>query len=163
MPLKRKQFWDTRHYHQFLLDRAKTPFAWGNNDCATFAADAVESITGVDIADDFRGKYTTQLGALRTINKVTDGSTVADAAAHCATKHGLLEHTHTLLAKRGDLVVIDNAGTLIAGVIHLNGKDVVSVSEDGLVRLPVCDPTGKSNLVRAWSLDAAPALPAPTE
>lgn len=152
MAIQRRQNWDTQHFHQFLLDHANKPFAWGSHDCALFAANAVEAITGVDIAADFRGKYTTQLGALRTISKITDGSTVTDAVAHCAEKHGLVEHVHPLMAKRGDLVIIDNAGTLIAGVVHLNGRHVVSASETGLVRLPI------TNIVRAWSLD----IPAPS-
>jgi hypothetical protein len=153
MPLKRKLHWATRAYHRFLVDNSKTPFAWGTRDCALFAADAVESITGVDIASEFRGKYTTQLGAMRTIRQITGGTTVADAAAHCANKHGLTEHTHPLVAKRGDLVVIDNGGDLIAGVVHLNGRYVVSVNENGLITLPI------TNIVRSWSLDA-PTTPA---
>jgi hypothetical protein len=61
------------------------------------------------------------------------------------------------MAKRGDLVIIDNAGTLIAGVVHLNGRHVVSVSETGLVRLPI------TNVVRAWSLDIPVASPVVTD
>jgi hypothetical protein len=144
--LTRKQHWDTRHFNQFLLDNKDKPFAYGDNDCCLHAANVLEAITGTDIASDFRGKYTTQLGALRTIAKVTGGTTIADAAAYCANKHGLTEHTHPLMAKRGDLVVIDNAGTLIAGVVHLNGFHVVSVSETGIVRLPI------TSIVRAWSI-----------
>lgn len=153
MPLPRKQQWDTCHFNQFLIDHANKPFAWGSHDCALFAANAVEAITGVDIASEFRDKYTTQLAAIRTISKITGGSTVVDAVAHCAEKHGLAEHSYPLMAKRGDLVVIDNAGTLIAGVVHLNGRHVISVSETGLVRLPI------TNIVRAWSLD----IPAPLQ
>lgn len=156
MPLPRKQQWDTSHFNQFLIDHANKPFEWGNHDCALFAANAVEAITGVDIASEFRDKYTTQLGALRAISKITNGSTVVDAVAHCANKHGLVEHTYPLMAKRGDLVIIDNEGTLIAGVVHLNGRHVISVSETGLVRLPI------TNIVRAWSLDI-PAPSQPTE
>jgi hypothetical protein len=152
MPLKKLEHWRTRAFDKFLRERAKMPFAWGTNDCALFAADAILANTGTDIADDFRGKYTTALGALRTIATVTTGTTVVDAAAYCAAKHNLTEHTHPLMAKRGDLVIVDNAGTLIAGVIHLNGRDVISVSESGLVRLPIADETGKPNLVRAWSI-----------
>jgi hypothetical protein len=152
MALNKHLHWRERHFHAFLLERATMPFAWGTNDCALFAADAILANTGVDIASDFRGKYTTQLGAFRTINKVTGGSTIIDAAAYCAEKHELMEHTHPLMAQRGDLVVIDNAGTLIAGVVHLNGRDVVSVAESGLVRLPIADLSGKPNVVRAWSI-----------
>jgi hypothetical protein len=152
MALTKLDHWHTRAFDPFLRERANMPFEWGKNDCALFAADAILANTGIDIADDFRGKYTTQLGALRIISKITGGTSVADAAAYCATKHGLVEHTHPLLAKRGDLVVIENDGNLIAGVVHLNGMHVISVSETGLVRLPIADLKGRPNVVRAWSV-----------
>src|SRR3984885_8915801 len=120
MPLKRHKHWDTRMFHQFLLDSATTPFEWGTHDCCLYAANAIQSFTGIDLADDFRGKYADQLSAFRLVSSLTGGTTVADAAAYCANKHGLAEHTHPLMAKRGDLVVIDIDGTLIAGVVHLN-------------------------------------------
>jgi hypothetical protein len=150
--MKKHLHWHTRSFDAFIREREKMPFVWGKNDCCIFAADAILANTGVDIADDFRGKYSSQLGAFKTIREVTGGTSVADAAAHCATKHGLVEYKHPLLAKRGDLVVIENAGALIAGVIHLNGMHVISVSETESVRLPVIDPTGKPNVIRAWSV-----------
>jgi len=91
--LKKKQNWERECFDTFLRERTKQPFAWGTNDCALFAADAVLANTGTDIASDFRGKYNTQLGSLRTISKVTGGSTVVDAVAYCAAKHGMTEHT----------------------------------------------------------------------
>ena len=44
MPFKRTPHWATRELHQFLLERARTPFSWGANDCCLFAADtAIDS------------------------------------------------------------------------------------------------------------------------
>lgn len=150
--LKKNLHWEHKCFGAFLRERGDVPFAWGVNDCALFVADAILANTGTDIATDFRGKYTTELGARRTIAKVTGGTTVADAAAYCASKHGLTEHAHPLMAKRGDLVVLESAGELICGIVHLNGTHVVSVSENGVVRLPIADPLGKPNVVRAWSI-----------
>jgi hypothetical protein len=157
MALKRTKSWDTRELHEFLLARSKQPFAWGVNDCALFAADAVLAMTGVDIADDFRGKYHDEAGAWALVRAVTgkgeDVSTaMADAAAWCAEKHGLPEWVDAqgrplpLMARRGDLVVARNAGRLIAGIVHLNGTHVVSVDTDGLKRWPM------AAIVRAWSV-----------
>lgn len=142
--MKRLEYWDTRSFHDFLAERAAMPFAWGTNDCALFAADGIQAITGVDIADDFRGKYSDEVGAWKTVRNLTGGSTVADAAAYCAVKHGLAELEHPLMAQRGDLVVFENEGGLIAGLVHLSGRHVVSVSEAGLVRFPV------TAIARAW-------------
>jgi len=146
MSLKRTIHWATRSFDTFLRERARLPFAWGTNDCAMFAADAVQAITGTDIAGDFRSKYSSEASAFALIKTVTGGTTVADAAAWCAQQHELVEWDYPLLAKRGDLVVIDNGGQLISGVIHLNGRHAISVSESGLVRLPI------SKVKRAWKI-----------
>jgi hypothetical protein len=130
----------------FLKQAKSTPFKWGSNDCCLFAANAVLAITGTDLADDFRGKYTDEASAFALIKTVTGGTTVADAAAYCAKKHNLTEYAHPLMAKRGDLVVISNAGNLIAGVVHLNGREVVSVNDQGMVRLPI------TSITRSWSI-----------
>jgi hypothetical protein len=144
--LARHEDWDTAHFHQFLMDNANKKFAWGSVDCCLYAASAIQAFTGVDLADDFRGKYTTELGAFRTIKKVTGGSTVADAAAYSANKYGLTGYQHPWCARRGDLVLINNGGNVIAGVVHLNGRFVVSVSEAGPVTLPL------TSVVKAWSI-----------
>lgn len=146
MALKRTKHWDTREYDAHLRQHAKSPFAWGVHDCCLSAANAIQSFTGVDIADQFRGRYTDETSAFALIKKVTGGSTVADAAAYCANRHGLTEYEHPLMAQRGDLVVVRNGENLIAGIVHLNGKHVVSISEKGLIRLPI------SKVIRAWAV-----------
>jgi len=144
--MQRKDHWDTQHFDDFLLARVTMEFAWGTNDCALFAADAVEAITGVDIAEDFRGKYTTEKKAFALIASLTGGTTVADAASYCAAKHGLVEHEFPLMAKRGDLVVVEDDSRLIAGVVHLSGRHVVVVGEGGLKRVPL------TAIKRAWAI-----------
>jgi hypothetical protein len=144
MALPRKQHWETRAFHEFLLSRAHTPFTWGDNDCALFAADGVKAITDVDIASDFRGKYTDEVGAWAAVKTVCGGTTIEDAAAYCAQKHGLVEWTHPLMAKRGDLVVLEESGNLVSGLVHLSGRHVVVVGEKGLHRLSI------SAIKRAW-------------
>lgn len=146
MPLTRTPYWDTRELHDFLLERAAQPFAWGSNDCCTFPADAIQAFTGVDLAAPFRGKYTDEAAAFAAIRSIAGGRTVADAAAWCAQQQGLTEHLHPLMAKRGDLVVMQNEGSLIAGIVHLNGRHLVTVSATGLVRLPI------TAVRRAWAI-----------
>ena len=138
--------WDTVLLPAFLVSRKGQPFVWAKNDCSLFAADAVASITGVDIADDFRGRYTDQASAFALIKSVTGGLTVADAAAHCAAKYGLTEYKYPRQAKRGDLAVVMNADRLIAGVVHTDGRHIAGVGEDGLIYLPI------SEVQRAWKV-----------
>lgn len=146
MPLKRVQHWATRAYHSFLVDRARRPFAWGVHDCALFAADGIEVITGMDIAADFRGKYSDEAGAMEAIKAISGGETIADAAAWCAAKHGLAELKHPRCAQRGDLVIYRDAKTeqLVSGLVHLNGRHIVAAGPAGLLRIPITE------VLRAW-------------
>lgn len=144
MSLTRVKHWDTVALHAFLLERVHQPFEWGKNDCALFAADAVLAMTGTDIAAEFRGKYTDEASAFALIKTVTGGTTVADAAVYCAKQHALPEWDAPRRAQRGDLVVIENGGRLIAGVVHLNGRSVATMSERGVVLLSIL------NVIRSW-------------
>jgi len=144
MPLKRQKHWATRAYHQFLVARRKMPFAWGVNDCALFAADGVQAVTGTDIASDFRGKYHDEASAMAAIKTIAGGSTIADAAAWCAKKHTLAECIHPLMAQRGDLVIVKTAQGLMSGLVDLNGRHVVVPGQHGLVRLSI------SLVTRSW-------------
>ena len=119
--MTRFPFWRTRELPAFIAARLAQPFAWGLNDCCLLAADAVEAITGVDIAAEFRGRYRSQRGAFSAIRKVTGGATVADAVAYCAAKHGMPELEYPLMARCGDLVVLRDGEQLIAGVIGHDG------------------------------------------
>jgi hypothetical protein len=150
--LARSEHWQTRAYHQFLLDRARKHFAWGSQDCALFAADGILAFTGVDIASDFRGKYSTEAEAFAAVQAVCGGTTVADAAAYCASKHNLPEWQYPLMAQRGDLAVFEDPDTtspggesrLVAGLIHLNGRHIVAAGELGLKNVPI------AAIKRAW-------------
>jgi hypothetical protein len=104
-------------------------------------------MTGVDVASDFRGRYSTAIGALRAIRKVTGGSTVADAAAYCAHKYQLPELPHRFLAKRGDLVLVEQSpGDLVMGLVHLTGSYVVAPGDAGLHRLQLAE------IKKAWRI-----------
>jgi hypothetical protein len=144
--MKRFEHWATRSLHSFLKDEMHKPFAWGQNDCCLFSANAIQSFTGVDVALDFRNKYTTKLGAFKAIKTITGGTTVEDAAVYCANKFGLKERIHPLMAQRGDLAVFHNGDEVIAGLVHLNGRSVVSVSDNGTVILPI------TTIKRSWSV-----------
>ena len=137
MTLKRTEHWATRELDSFLKSHAHTTFQYGALDCCLLAADAIQAMTGVDIASDFRGKYSTELGALKIIKSVTGGTSVLDAVAYCAAKHGLMEWKSPLLAQRGDLVVIKDGEQQVAGMVHLNGRHAITIGKAGLVRYPL--------------------------
>lgn len=145
MKLIRKPEWQ-QLLHEFLLTRRKQPFAWGTNDCALFAADAIQSFTGVDPAADFRDRYTDESGALALIKTVTGGTTVEDAAVYVAKQHGLVEWKTVLSAQRGDLVIYQGSEGLAAGVVHLNGIHALFVTPTGLHKIPL------RQCKRAWKV-----------
>lgn len=145
MGLQRTPHWARRELHAFLLARADEPFAWGKNDCCLFPADAILAMTGVDLAKDFRDKYSDAAGAMRLIAGVTGGKSVGDAAAWCAAQQGLVELEHPRCAQRGDLVTMLNGdGDEMAGIVGLSGRHLVTVGQPGLVTFSI------EKVKRAW-------------
>jgi hypothetical protein len=150
MSLHKKEHWFTREYIPYINANEKTPFQWGVCDCALFAANGILAITGVDIAEDFRNTYKTEIGAIRSMKKITGltNPTVEDAAIYCANKYGITECKTPLYAQCGDLVVIENEGNVIAGLVHPDGLDVIAAGEDGWKAFPL------AQIKRAWHIES---------
>ena len=148
--IQRSITWLTQELDAFLRDHITKPFEWGTNDCCLFAANAVQAMTGMDIAEDFRAKYTDEQSAFALIKSVTGGDSVVDAIVHCAVKHGLKEwvspegKTLPLMAQRGDLVAVSNGDNIIAGIVDLSGRYVAAMGDKGIIRLRL------SSIQRAW-------------
>ena len=146
MAVTRIREWHTALHIFIELSREK-PFVWGGWDCCLSAADLIHSFTGVDLAEAVRGKYTDEESAFALIKSLTGGSTAGDAVAWCATKHGPTEYEYPLLAKRGDLAVVKNGdGHLIAGVVGLDGRHVLTAGNPGFIPILI------TNIVRAWAV-----------
>lgn len=88
--------WQVR-FEAFARERAREPFAWGRNDCALFAADAVEAITGRHLCEELRGHRSAR-EALRVLQEIGGVRGLATAA--------LGEPIPALMAAVGDVVVI---------------------------------------------------------
>lgn len=105
------------------------PFAWGMHDCALWAADVVEAMTGRDPAESYRGRYTTPRSAIKALRDhgfADLGEAITDA---------LGEPIEPKLAQRGDVVLTDNGGQPAAGVCI--GKTVAVPGRAGLVFQPI--------------------------
>lgn len=137
--LTRKQDWQ-KHLHEFVDGRRKTPFSWGANDCALFVCDGIAAMTDTDIAADFRDKYTTQFGALKTIKEVTGRANVEDVANFVTAKFEMADLRNPAFAQRGDAVLFDGAEGPALGLVYLDGVHAVFVGEAGLrqVELKKC-------------------------
>lgn len=132
--MKRKDTWPEA-LHDFIESRKATPFTWGVNDCCLFVADAIEAMTGDDPASEFRGRYADEAGALEAIKTVCGGENTADAITYVAKQNEWEPLQTVLLAQRGDLVTIDTGVGIAAGVVHLNGREALFVSTDGLHKI----------------------------
>ena len=93
-----------------LANELKKPrtFTWGKEDCCLFSANIIKSITNIDIAKEYRGKYKTKLGAFRLIKKCGYKNLVECVDSEIK-KHGF-KQIHINMAQKGDVVTkkIDN-------------------------------------------------------
>lgn len=58
----------------YLSTPGRDEFRWGEQDCALFAAGAVEAMTGEHPAPEFLGVYTDQRGAAEALRELGDGT-----------------------------------------------------------------------------------------
>ncbi|EPO4525075.1 hypothetical protein A6J71_09745 [Enterobacter cancerogenus] len=105
----------------------KRPFLWGEHDCCLFAADCAEAMTGDNFADGWRGTYDSETGAKKAL--LRGGGSLENVLAK------YLDEVPVKMAQRGDIAVVENAGTRCAGVIY--GGAVWVPGEDGLVCLKI--------------------------
>lgn len=105
----------------------RTPFAWGQSDCAIFAADAIRAITGDDIAAGYRGAYSDAAGAVLTLQEAGFIDLAEMAAAH-------LPEIEPIMAQAGDIVALQSPETgWTLGVVI--GERVIGRDVNGLVTI----------------------------
>ncbi|EKE75181.1 DUF6950 family protein [Gallaecimonas xiamenensis] len=105
-----------RSLAEFIEPRRHIPFTWGKLDCCMLAADWVEAQTGTDFAAEFRGRYSTRIGATRALKKA--GFDDVEAAVTAA----LGEPVGRLQLRRGDLALVSQFAGPALGIV---GGDLV--------------------------------------
>ena len=112
-----------------MYSRARAPFAWGSNDCALFAADCVQAVTGQDLAAELRGHKDAR-GAARTLRRHGGLAAIAARAlgAPCAT----------VAAREGDVVLMP-VGKRVALAVCVSGAHAIGPTRSGLAIVPVAD------------------------
>lgn len=119
--------WQPR-YEAFVRARLSAPFAWGGNDCCTFAADGVQAITGIDPAPHLRAHRDAR-GALLTMRGCGGIAKLAIACmgpAQPATR-----------AAVGDMVLLPMGKRLALGLC--NGSTAFGPSAHGLAHVAMAD------------------------
>lgn len=104
----------------WLSSISRTPFEPGRHDCALFAAGAVEALTGVDLAADWRGHYRTLRGGIRVLRRAGYADHIALARAHFPV---------TARPRPGDLAVIATSTGPALGVMQ--GLHIYAPAEIG--------------------------------
>lgn len=137
------------HWPQLLAQHlelvAGKPGAWGERDCAIAFCDAVLAMTGEDLAAEFRGKYSTELGAGRMLKKLGVAN-MEELADQVFAAHDVRELPKVLFAQRGDAVIIDTEKGPAMGIVGLDGMHAVTVSLEGSVKVPIV------HCRRAWRI-----------
>jgi hypothetical protein len=138
--LTRREDWPSRLAAALEAARDK-PFVWGQHDCGLFAADCVLAMTDTDPAALYRGQYTDEEGARATMLALSGGGLRA-----VWTKALGPAMNNTLMAKRGDVVLVttDYGETEATGIVA--GARVACLSQSGLLMMPArC-------IVAAWGV-----------
>jgi len=112
--------------------RRDLPLDWGVHDCATFASDVIQAMTGEDFFAPFRGRYTTALGAVRAIRRA-GFDTLADFAAANAPA------VPVAFARRGDLLFYPTGAGGIGSLAIVESNIAYAAGVTRLDRLPAAD------------------------
>jgi hypothetical protein len=116
------------NWHSKLLayidQQERKPFAYGVNDCLLMTAGAVEAITGIDHAADYRGRYSSLAEARKLIGK----SPIKFVASLCE------EWEHPSQAGDGDVAAMRQGREWTFGVF--DGPHFYVQTETGLGILP---------------------------
>ena len=119
---------------RLMEERLGVPFVWGPNDCAAFAADAVQAQTGHDVLQELRGYRLNQRQALRRERDI--------GGLPVAIERAGLQPVLPTMAQRGDLVLVAQHPRPVLAVC--NGAEAVAPGRHGLVHVPL------SRAVKAW-------------
>lgn len=123
---------------EFIALHRDTPFSWGEHDCCLLAASWLEANGFGDLAIEFRGKYSTELRAMRAVRRAGFTS-IADLL-----EAKLGQPTAPLLLTRGALVLLDTPHGDVVGIYQ--GSDCFAMAVEGLVSYP------KANIKMGWNV-----------
>ncbi|WP_336800797.1 DUF6950 family protein [Kaistia sp. MMO-174] len=129
MVLQRIPAWRTA-LHETIEAHRRLPFAWGEHDCALFAADCIRAMTGLDLAIGFRGSYRSASGAQRALKRAGYHDLVA-LAAH------FFNEVPPVMAGAGDVAAFDTPDGWALGIVA--GERVAVLGPDGLGTLDRLD------------------------
>lgn len=136
--------WQSR-LSEYLTTCAQQRFRYGVLDCGLFVSGAIEAMTGIDVADDLRGKYATRKEAFAAIQRLCGRPTMPAIADCLAERFGIAE-LPVAFAQRGDPVQLRRSRAASLGLVAMHGTEILTPYAAGLLRLPL------SYAARAWHI-----------
>ena len=130
-PARRVPHWEA-HLARLIAQHARTPFAWGTHDCVTFAADAVQAITGHDPIAAIRGTWSCEQGARRALDRFV-GRPNIDAAVEVMAQREGWPHIPALTARRGNIVLLSRPKEAECRLAVVIGERAMCPGPSGLV------------------------------
>jgi len=121
----------------YLTERRTMPFAWGSNDCLTFAAKGVLAMTGQDFSANYPA-YETEAEATALLNANGGYSGIISACLGDGTDK-------FKTARRGDVALV-MMGNPSAGLVDDTGQRIAVLVPSGLIRVPL------SRALRIWGV-----------
>lgn len=122
--LSRRRDWRAR-LNAYIAEIKAAPLEWGAHDCAVgLAARAIEAMTGVDVAAEWRGRYATPAEALRVLRE--DGFADLEALGR-----SMLPAVHPSRGQLGDIALVPTGEALDAlGVVI--GDRILVLTQTGV-------------------------------
>lgn len=125
MAVERKENWP-RHLNEWIRSQMLEPFEYGSHDCCTFAAGAVEAITGVDLMVEFRGQYDSEAGSVEAL------ATLGQGTLYRTLRRKLGNPVKGIEGRRGDVAY--HAGC--CGVV-LGRQAIFLDADEGAILVPI--------------------------
>lgn len=129
----RKENWP-HLLNEYIYEKRNEPFEWAKNDCWQFSIGAVKAISDKDLTGIY--EYETARRAAELMKEY--GGMIAVAEKHYG------ESKSIMLAQRGDVVCLINAGRELLGVCL--GEMSAFVAESGIILKPTLE------CEKAWSI-----------
>jgi len=121
------QGWEKRLADYFEEMRDK-PFKRGVNDCALFAGNCVDLMTGLNTTEEFRRPYKSRKQAYTLLKELGYNDLTAVAMKKLGDPLPGVAY-----AKRGDVVLVEYDGQDALAIVDLSGKHAATVGKDGLM------------------------------
>ncbi len=125
--------WEARLY-EVIEEARNKEWKRGKHDCAIFALNAMQAISGIDYGKEIKGKYDTKIGYLKLWKKL-GGSTLLEITGIILKK----EEEDIRRTRRGDLVLYCDEDKEDHLGICIGDKVAIMSVGDGLIFVDLLD------------------------